>query len=62
MRAGSREDAIARAKAMVVEDWSRGVYADLKENPIVAVTDAQRIGFWKWLRPERAGYIFHPGK
>jgi hypothetical protein len=62
VRAASREDAIARAKAMVADDWSRGVYADLKENPAVTVTEAQAVGFWKWLLPRHTDYIFHPGK
>jgi hypothetical protein len=62
VRAASREDAIARAKAMVADDWSRGAYADLKENPTVTVTDAQQIGFWKSLLPRHTDYLFHPGK
>jgi hypothetical protein len=62
VRAASREDAIARAKTMVADDWTRGLYAHLKENPNVAVSDAQRVGLWKWLLPRHTGYIFHPGK
>lgn len=62
VRAPSREDANARAKAMVADDWSRGAYAHLKETPTVSVTDVQEVGFWKWLLPGHTGYMFHPGR
>jgi len=62
VRADSREDAIARAKDMVADDWRRGVYADLKEDPAVTVTNVEEVGLLKWLLPKHTGYIFHPGK
>jgi hypothetical protein len=62
VRAASREDAIARAKAMVADDWSHGAYAHLKEDPAIAVTDAQEVGLWRWLLPRHTSYIFHPGR
>lgn len=62
VRAASRDEAITRAKAMVADDWSRGVYADLKESPALTVTGAEAVGLWKWLLPRHTSYIFHPGK
>jgi hypothetical protein len=62
VRAPGREEAVARARAMVSYDWTRGAYAHLKEDPAVTVSDVQEVGFWTWLFSRHTGYIFHPGK
>lgn len=61
VQASSMEEAISRACAMVADDWSHGAYAHLKAVPTLVVSEAQTISFWKWLRPENTGYVFHPG-
>lgn len=62
VRAASREEAIARASALVADDWGRGMYAHLNVVPTLTVSTLQEVGFWRWLLPKNTGYIFHPGK
>jgi hypothetical protein len=62
VQAASREAAIARARALVIDDWRHGIYAHLNAVPALTVADLQEVGFWRWLLPRNTGYIFHPGK
>lgn len=62
VQASSPGEAVARAKAMVVDDWSQGIYFHFNVIPTLTVTDVRAVGFWSWLRPENTGYVFHPGK
>lgn len=59
VQACSPQEAIARARALVADDWSQGLYSHLEAVPTLAVAEVKVIGFWKWLRPEHTSYAFH---
>lgn len=59
--ASSREEAGRRVLAVIRDDWSQGMYAELNVRPQLRVSAVGPATLFDWLRPKRTGYVFHSG-
>jgi hypothetical protein len=62
VRASCTDEAVAKVRSMVTNDWTHGPFAALNKGsvPLISVERVWRASFWRSLLFKNRGHVFYP--